>query len=244
MPTFALYDTLGVTRRASRDDIAKAFRRRSLEQMQGNGGRLASLAKAYRILSDPKLRARYDELGDALLDTIDLVGPDPAPPTASEIARMDEVLRAATRASTPRRAPSLNLSRKIGLVFAPLGVLGLVGYWAALRAEVQDHAAVIHVQIQWVVLCDVLVAFGVLLAVTGISLHSNLGALSLARRAGLALFSAATLTAIGISSYALFHSLERAGYGDHLPPAPAPTYPPIQPQPLPMPTFTAAPAKS
>ena len=219
MPTFALYRTLGVARGAAREEIARAFRRRSLEEMRRDEGALPSIARAYRILHDPKLRARYDEVGDALPDSLDLLGPDPRPPTEEEAARLDEVLRVATRA-VARSSSRLSLSRKLGVAFTLVGALGLLGYWAALRAQVQDHAAVIHVHIQWVVLCDVLVAFGLLLAVTGISVQSNLGHLSLARRAGLVVFSLATLAAVGISSYALFHSLQRAGYGDHLPPVP------------------------
>lgn len=249
MPTFDLYRELRVSKAATAEQIAKAFRVRSLEALRREGGKgdaaaLSAAAKAYRILSTPKLRARYDELGDAMLDSLDLLGPDPRPPPAPS-ADAGETLRkiqAAVRRAA-RRSGGSATSRWIGVLFITLGVLGLVGYYFGLQAEIDAHDPVIRVQIQWIALCDVFTAFGVLFAVTGVSPQTNLAALSSAKRAGLALFCLATVGAIGFASYAAFRTVARAGYGHDIP-LPAASVPALRPIPIVIPTFSPAPATS
>jgi curved DNA-binding protein CbpA len=62
-----LYQLLGVTRRASREDIAQAWRRRArAEHPDSRPGdaaapaRFRTLAEAWRVLGDPARRAAYD----------------------------------------------------------------------------------------------------------------------------------------------------------------------------------------
>jgi curved DNA-binding protein CbpA len=57
------YDTLGVKPDASAADIKKAYRRKAKESHPDKGGtdeEMAQAADAYRVLSSPELRARYD----------------------------------------------------------------------------------------------------------------------------------------------------------------------------------------
>jgi curved DNA-binding protein len=70
----SLYDTLGVAKSASLDEIRKAYRklarRHHPDVNPGNAGAEASfknVAAAYEVLSDEKRRAAYDEFGDASL---------------------------------------------------------------------------------------------------------------------------------------------------------------------------------
>lgn len=62
-----LYLLLGIKQRdATADDITKAFRKIASSQHPDKGGDPAlfcKILKAYKILSDPKMRAEYDELG-------------------------------------------------------------------------------------------------------------------------------------------------------------------------------------
>jgi DnaJ-class molecular chaperone len=61
------YQTIGVDRNASQEEIKKAYREKSKElHPDANGGDdkgFAALGKAYEILSDPEKRKRYDETG-------------------------------------------------------------------------------------------------------------------------------------------------------------------------------------
>lgn len=60
------YDTLGVPRDASADDIKQAFRRRSSECHPDKGGDAeaqAAVNRAYETLGDPTRRAEYDTTG-------------------------------------------------------------------------------------------------------------------------------------------------------------------------------------
>lgn len=60
------YDTLGVPRDASADDIKHAFRRRSSECHPDKGGDAeaqAAVNRAYETLGDPDRRAEYDATG-------------------------------------------------------------------------------------------------------------------------------------------------------------------------------------
>ncbi len=62
-----LYQVLGVPRGASRDEIARAWRRRARAEHPDSrpgdaaaAGRFRALARAWRVLSDPGRRAAYD----------------------------------------------------------------------------------------------------------------------------------------------------------------------------------------
>lgn len=63
------YETLGVAHDASADDIKRAYRRKAMEHHPdrdgGSAERAAEVNEAYRVLSDPELRARYDATGSA-----------------------------------------------------------------------------------------------------------------------------------------------------------------------------------
>jgi len=86
-----LYETLGVKRDASGDDIRKAYRKLAKKHHpdinpgnKASEDRFKSMSAAYEVLSDPKRRAEYDEFGDPALQT----GFDPA--KAREYARWQE----------------------------------------------------------------------------------------------------------------------------------------------------------
>jgi curved DNA-binding protein len=86
-----LYDTLGVKRDASEDEIRKAYRKLAKKHHPDvNPGNKAAedkfkaVSAAYEVLSDPKKRANYDEFGDAALQG----GFDPA--RAREYARWQD----------------------------------------------------------------------------------------------------------------------------------------------------------
>jgi DnaJ-class molecular chaperone len=86
-----LYETLGVKRDASVEDIRKAYRKLAKKHHPdinpGNKAaedRFKSVSAAYEVLSDPKRRGDYDEFGDAALQS----GFDPA--RAREYTRWKE----------------------------------------------------------------------------------------------------------------------------------------------------------
>ena len=62
------YQILGVDRKASQDDIKKAFRKLAHEHHPDKGGNEAKfkeINEAYQALGDPDKRARYDQFGSA-----------------------------------------------------------------------------------------------------------------------------------------------------------------------------------
>src|SRR5438067_13436869 len=67
----AFYELLGVSRRATAEEIKRAYRRRARElHPDANPDPQAEeqfkeLARAYEVLSNPDLRARYDQFGEA-----------------------------------------------------------------------------------------------------------------------------------------------------------------------------------
>ena len=61
------YDTLGVPKTASRDDIKRAYRRKSKAAHPDRGGdhrEMVAVNRAYDTLSDPEKRSRYDQTGE------------------------------------------------------------------------------------------------------------------------------------------------------------------------------------
>src|SRR3989338_9080576 len=66
------YETLGILRNASKDDIKKAFRKLAHkyhpDKQGGNEGRFKEISEAYNILSDEKKRAEYDSYGRVFTD--------------------------------------------------------------------------------------------------------------------------------------------------------------------------------
>jgi len=89
-----LYQLLGVSREAPREEIAQAWRRRARAEHPDTRprdaaapGRFRVLAEAYQVLSDPARRAAYDRaLGsgpaglDALVPAVRMRPPHPAKP--------------------------------------------------------------------------------------------------------------------------------------------------------------------
>ena len=66
------YEVLGVSKTASQDEIAKAYRKLALkyhpDSNQGNTDAISKFkeaAEAYEVLSDTEKRARYDQFGHA-----------------------------------------------------------------------------------------------------------------------------------------------------------------------------------
>lgn len=64
----SLYDTLGVPKGASADELKKAYRRLAREHHPDQGGdeaRFKEIQGAYDVLSDPDKRKQYDQFGSA-----------------------------------------------------------------------------------------------------------------------------------------------------------------------------------
>jgi DnaJ family protein A protein 2 len=61
------YDTLGVSKEATQDEIRKAYRKKALKEHPDKGGdpdKFKDLSVAYEVLSDPKKRDLYDKYGE------------------------------------------------------------------------------------------------------------------------------------------------------------------------------------
>ena len=62
-----LYETLGVDKTASGEEIKKAYRKKSKKIHPDHGGNameFANVATAYRLLTNPQTRSEYDRTGD------------------------------------------------------------------------------------------------------------------------------------------------------------------------------------
>jgi len=60
------YDTLGVSKKATADEIKKAFRKQARKHHPDAGGseeKFKELNEAYEVLSDAEKRAQYDQFG-------------------------------------------------------------------------------------------------------------------------------------------------------------------------------------
>lgn len=75
------YETLGVKREASQDDLKKAFRHlaRKYHPDLNQGSKVAEekfkeINEAYQVLSDPKKKAEYDQVGHAAINPGDTAG--------------------------------------------------------------------------------------------------------------------------------------------------------------------------
>ena len=65
--SFKLYDALGLSKGASKDDIKKAFRRLAVQHHPDKGGdpeKFKEIAQAYEVLNDDAKRQEYDQYGD------------------------------------------------------------------------------------------------------------------------------------------------------------------------------------
>ena len=71
MPTYRLYDVIGVARQASPDEIKRAYRKQAVQHHPDKGGdeeQFKELTRAYEVLSDEEKRQRYDAYGDQSLE--------------------------------------------------------------------------------------------------------------------------------------------------------------------------------
>src|ERR1700760_3033107 len=63
------YETLGIGKNASADEIKKAFRRKAIElhpnKQGGDEAKFKEVNEAYEVLKDPSKRQRYDQFGHA-----------------------------------------------------------------------------------------------------------------------------------------------------------------------------------
>ena len=65
------YQTLGVTRDANKDEIKRAYRRLArkyhpdVNKEAGAEEKFKEINRAYEVLSEPEIRQRYDQFGEA-----------------------------------------------------------------------------------------------------------------------------------------------------------------------------------
>jgi len=65
------YKILGLTKKATEDDIKKAYRKLAIKHHPDKGGdpeKFKTISRAYEVLSDPEKRRTYDEYGEEGLD--------------------------------------------------------------------------------------------------------------------------------------------------------------------------------
>ena len=134
-PVGDLYEELGVTRDATRDQIAAAYRARAKELHPDTRPvdvdaveRFARVGFAYRVLSDPTARARYDESKRQ-------------PPVVVDAAPRDTAPAPKTPPVPPKKAPRLTRrgARWCAWGGAVLVVLGIVA--GAFVFSLQRHDA-------------------------------------------------------------------------------------------------------
>lgn len=66
-----LYDVLGLAKGASKDEIKRAYRKLAVQHHPDKGGdpeKFKEISNAYNVLSNDDQKARYDQIGDAMLD--------------------------------------------------------------------------------------------------------------------------------------------------------------------------------
>ena len=110
-----LYQLLGVSRQASRDDIAQAWRRRARAEHPDSrpgdaaaAGRFRALAGAWHVLGDPARRAAYDQ-ALAREQTPPPVSQPPGPAVVTPAGRMagsPPLWAGPVRVEGPHRAPA------------------------------------------------------------------------------------------------------------------------------------------
>lgn len=65
--TFKLYEALGISKGASKDEIKKAYKKMAIQCHPDKGGdpeQFKEVSRAYQVLSDDEKRAMYDQMGD------------------------------------------------------------------------------------------------------------------------------------------------------------------------------------
>jgi curved DNA-binding protein CbpA len=113
-PGADLYQLLGVSREASREDIAQAWRRRARtvhpDSRPGDAaapGRFRALAGAWHVLGDPARRAAYDQaLAREQTPPSASRPPGPAVVTAPRMPGSPPLWAGPVRVEGPRRAPA------------------------------------------------------------------------------------------------------------------------------------------